>query len=73
MIDYQTYRKFHSTASPFAFSSAAKTLYDHWPESISNTKTLTDDQLMLLPPDIHGFFLKEKRWGKRTRRFSLHL
>ena len=67
MIDYQTYRKFHSTASAFAFSHTAKALYDQWPDSISNTKTLSEDNLMLLPPDIHGFFLKEKRWGKRTK------
>ena len=71
MIDYQTYRKFHGAATAFSFSRSAKALYDRWPESISNNSYLSEDNFMLLPPEIHGFFLKDKRWGElaRARRF----
>ncbi|EOO00263.1 putative aaa family atpase protein [Phaeoacremonium minimum UCRPA7] len=62
MIDYQTYRKFHGAATAFSFSRSAKALYDRWPESISNNSYLSEDNFMLLPPEIHGFFLKDKRW-----------
>ncbi|KAM7185678.1 Fidgetin-like protein 1 [Naviculisporaceae sp. PSN 640] len=62
MIDYQVYSKFHTTSPAFVFSLVERAAFDTWPEEISNDDTLSDDQLMLLPADIHGFFFKEKKW-----------
>lgn len=62
MIDYQVYSKFHSSSPAFVFSVTEKAAFDTWPEDISNDETLTDDQFLLLPAGIHGFFFKEKKW-----------
>ncbi|KAK7953074.1 P-loop containing nucleoside triphosphate hydrolase protein [Apiospora saccharicola] len=62
MLDYQVYSKFHSMSEALTFSSKAKASYDKWPESIPNTAQLSPVHRLLLPPGIHGFYLKEKKW-----------
>ncbi|KAK4154223.1 Fidgetin-like protein 1 [Chaetomidium leptoderma] len=63
MIDYQIYRKFHNSADAFVFSDRQVIAFDNRPREISSTTTqLSQDDTMLLPPGIHGFFLKEKKW-----------
>ncbi|KAK4032147.1 Fidgetin-like protein 1 [Parachaetomium inaequale] len=63
IIDYQMYRKFHSLASAFVFSSRGVVSFDNWPQQISaTTATLSPTDTMLLPAGIHGFFLKDKKW-----------
>jgi hypothetical protein len=64
MIDYKTYRIFHPSAEAFHFSQSSLAPFDRWPEKIPHNATLDDDLIILLPPFIHGFFLKDKRWGK---------
>lgn len=73
MIDYRTYRKFHSTAAAFSFSHSVQDVYDKWPAFIDNTSNPSDENLMLLPPEIHGFFLKDKRWGELTHTRTLRV
>ncbi|KAI1379319.1 hypothetical protein F4677DRAFT_464703 [Hypoxylon crocopeplum] len=62
MIDYQVYFKFHSNSDAFVFSKNSKATYDPWPDSIPITATLPQSLKMLLPPGVHGFFVKEKKW-----------
>ncbi|GAB1317958.1 hypothetical protein MFIFM68171_08168 [Madurella fahalii] len=62
MIDYQMYRKFHALADAFSFSTRPAAMFDQWPQEISVTTKLCPSNLMLLPPGIHGFFLKDKKW-----------
>jgi hypothetical protein len=65
MIDYQMYRKFHSLAAAFVFSPRGVVSFDTWPQQISaTTTTLSPIDTMLLPAGIHGFFLKDKKWGE---------
>jgi hypothetical protein len=50
----------------FGFSVNSLAPFDRWPEHISHDTILDDKLLILLPPFIHGFFLKEKKWGRHT-------
>ena len=63
MIDYQAYYKFHKDAEAFAFSDRRVAAFDTWPQQIIATADLSSVNTMLLPPGIHGFFLREKKWG----------
>jgi hypothetical protein len=38
--------------------------FDTWRTDIANTATLSPIETLLLPPGIHGFFLKDKKWGE---------
>lgn len=63
MIDYTTFRRFHPKAEAFQFSNRPVASFDLWPETIPYNATLDENLTILLPPYIHGFFLKEKKWG----------
>jgi hypothetical protein len=64
MVDYQTYHSFHTYADAFKFSQVKRAIFDNAPEEISAaTAELSAVDTILLPPGIHGFFLKEKKWG----------
>ncbi|KAI0428596.1 hypothetical protein F5Y09DRAFT_332445 [Xylaria sp. FL1042] len=62
MLDYQTYYKFHPASEAFRFSMKNRAPYDRWPNTISNSSSLNPIDMILLPPGIHGFFMKEKKW-----------
>jgi hypothetical protein len=64
MIDYKTYRRFHPKAETFQFSTHAIAPFDRWPEHIPHNAIIDNTLIILLPPFIHGFFLKDKKWGK---------
>lgn len=66
MIDYQVYYKFHSISDAFRFSEKRKAAYDEWPSQIPYDTDLSPVNLMLLPPGIHGFIMKEKKWGEQN-------
>ncbi|RDW73420.1 hypothetical protein BP6252_07327 [Coleophoma cylindrospora] len=67
MIDYCTYRKLHPFASIFDVTIFAPTppgykLIDKRPLNLSIKEDPSDESLMILPPNVHGFDLKEKKW-----------
>ncbi|OCL11062.1 P-loop containing nucleoside triphosphate hydrolase protein [Glonium stellatum] len=64
MIDYQTYRSFHPRADTFTFSTKNRVLFDKWSTSIPHNGALSKVDFLLLPPDIHGYPLKEKKWSR---------
>jgi hypothetical protein len=65
MIDYHMYRKFHQHAEAFTNFSARRVVpFDKWPQQIeATTSELSPANTLLLPAGIHGFLLKDKRWG----------
>lgn len=65
MIDYKTYQMFHHGSEAFKFWAPVFIPFDKRPQRIDITITteLSETDIMLLPPGIHGFFLKEKKWG----------
>jgi len=63
MVDYQIYSKFHGAAEAFSFSTKDRAAFDPWPETLSSNVSLSKPHLLLLPPGIHGFYLKEKKWS----------
>jgi hypothetical protein len=71
MIDYQTYRKFHQQAEAFTFSKATKHPFDRRRDWYSESSLLKDEDYLLMPPQIHGFVLKEKKWGWQKSKLEL--
>ena len=63
MIDYQTYRKFHQNAETFEFSEIPTHPFDRRRDRFSESSLLNDEDYLLMPPQIPGFVLKEKKWG----------
>ncbi|KAI1430061.1 hypothetical protein F5Y12DRAFT_709612 [Xylaria sp. FL1777] len=57
LLDHQTNYKSKASNS----SSKIRAAYDQWPEDISNRSSLHPNEMMLFPPDIHGFSMKEKK------------
>jgi len=64
MIDYQTYRKFHQGAEAFIFSNIPNHPLDRRRYRFSESSLPSDEDYLLMPPQIHGFVLKEKKWGE---------
>lgn len=64
MVDYQVYSKFHVNADAFPFSDKDIANFDKWPKTQSHTESLLDENMISLPQNIHGFYLKEKKWSK---------
>lgn len=63
MIDHRIYRKMHEYAAAFQFEKPTETYpFDRLPAYLSNEQKPSDESLLLLPPDIHGFYLNEKKW-----------
>lgn len=56
----------HPEAKNFKFSSNDILPFDVWPENIPQDAMLKEDSLILLPPYIHGYFLKDKGWGRSS-------
>lgn len=69
MIDYQTYRKFHGFSGAFSFSEGSKLLFDNRRDNIHQSEIPNEEDYILMPPQIHGFVLKEKKWVS----FLVHL
>jgi len=63
MIDYQTYRKFYQNAETFKFSEIPTHPFDRRRDRFSESSLLNDEDYLLMPPQIPGFVLKEKKWG----------
>lgn len=67
MLDYPTYRIMHREAGVFReyySKDIPRDDYDPFPEQIGNDGTLTDEEKMLCPPNIHGYLMNEKLWGE---------
>ena len=65
MIDHKIYRKMHENAQAFNFEKPATTHpLDHMPAYLSAEQEASDMFFPLMAPDIHGFYLNEKKWVK---------
>ena len=59
MIDITTYRKMHPDAK--AFSHRLRD--DLGPEKMAQDEPPGGDFLLLLPANVYGFNMQEKKWG----------
>jgi hypothetical protein len=66
MIDYSTYRKLHPGAPGFSSAGSSKDGFDKRPAVITLKDDLDGEHMMLLPANIYGFDLKEKKWCTYT-------
>jgi hypothetical protein len=66
MVDYGTYRKLHPDAALFSGGRSSREEFDKRPVEILLKEDLDDENLMLLPANVHGFDLKEKKWCTYT-------
>lgn len=65
MIDNKTYKVMHPDSNAFQKSSLElRSLLDPFPSSISHDATLGEETLILLPANVYGFYMKEKKWGE---------
>ena len=65
MIDHKIYRKMHEHAQAFIYEKPATTHpFDRMPAYLSVEQEPSETSLLLMPPDIHGFYLNEKKWIK---------
>ncbi len=71
MLDYPTYRMMHRDAEAFKHRSEKPLDYDDFPEKVGIDGEITEEQMMLCPPNIHGYLLKEKIWGMRLISLAL--
>ncbi|KAL9087728.1 MAG: hypothetical protein Q9165_006495 [Trypethelium subeluteriae] len=63
--NHQIYRKMHENAQAFRFERPADTHpFDRMPPYLDVEQKPTDVCFYLMPPDIHGFYLNEKKWIK---------
>lgn len=62
MIDYRTFKKFHPNSPDLNPSSRSPLPFDSWPGTLPHDSQLSDLEVLLLPPIIHGFILKQKSW-----------
>ena len=65
MIDHKIYRKMHEQSISFQFKRPDTTYrYDRMPASADVDQIPSDIIFLLMPPDVHGFYLTEKKWIK---------
>jgi hypothetical protein len=64
MVDYNTYRKLHPYSPLFSGTSRTVYQFDKRPATVGLNEEIADDDIILLPANIHGFDLKEKKWCK---------
>ncbi|KAL8741987.1 MAG: hypothetical protein Q9190_005468 [Brigantiaea leucoxantha] len=63
MIDHSTYRKMHESAKAFDFKKPQTTFaYDRLPAYLNTDQEPSEISFLLMPPDVHGFYLNEKKW-----------
>jgi hypothetical protein len=63
MIDHKIYHKMHEYATAFDFRRPTIThSFDRMPAYLSTGQHLSETEVLLLPPDIYGFYLNEKKW-----------
>ena len=63
MIDHSTYYKMHEFAKVFSFRRPSTTFtYDQLPAYLNADQEPSELSYLIMPPDIHGFYLSEKKW-----------
>ena len=65
MIDNQTYKVMHPDSTAFENSYIEHSYsFDRFPSTIFHDDVLDESALILLPANVYGFYLKEKKWGE---------
>lgn len=64
MVDMATYMKMHSFSKvPQPWKAAEE--FDRFPQQIGiENDEITDDEVLMLPATMHGYSLREKKWGQ---------
>jgi hypothetical protein len=67
MIDYRTYRRFHPEAPVFDQRRSAHIFpWDRRPHTLEQDSVPAEEDFYTMPPNVHGFVIQEKKWGKLT-------
>lgn len=65
MIDYRTYRRFHPEAPVFDPGRVPPhSIYDRRPAIMQQDGNPSEEDYYMMPPNIHGFVIQDKKWGK---------
>lgn len=65
MVDNKVYKKMHENANTFQFTRPFPThAFDRMPAYLNIEQQPSETSLLLMPSDIHGFYLNEKKWIK---------
>jgi hypothetical protein len=72
MIDYRTYRRFHPEAPVFEQGrSPLPSIYDRRPRILQQDSYPTEEDFCMMPPNVHGFIIQDKKWGKLVATINL--
>lgn len=73
MIDHKIFRKMHDNATTFQFNEP-RTIHRHdsLPPFVEPSQEPSDLIYLLMQPDIHGFYLTEKKWSEFISLFDEH-
>lgn len=65
MIDHKIYHKMHQHSQAFQFAKPTTTHpFDRMPAYLGVEQEPSDISFLLMPPEVHGFYLNEKKWIK---------
>ncbi|KAL8629316.1 hypothetical protein Q9189_004965 [Teloschistes chrysophthalmus] len=65
MIDHKMYLKMHEFAKAFLFDKPERThSFDRLPAYLTVEAKPSEMSFLLMPPELHGFYLNEKKWIK---------
>ena len=66
IIDHNTFGAYHPDHIKCDSLKDRLGRFDRWPERVPYTANLSKEQLILLPPGIHAFYMQNKTWGRYT-------
>ena len=73
MVDYRTYRRIHPEAPVIVFESGEGPFISHLdrrPHMLELDSVPTEDDFYMMPPNVHGFVIQEKKWGELMQNFT---
>lgn len=62
MVDYAVYKKMHEHALALHIYGPVIYSHDPWPRHLDSETTPNQEELLVMPHIVHGFYLTEKQW-----------
>jgi hypothetical protein len=71
MVDYRTYRRFHSEPPVFEQGRTLPlSIHDRRPYTLQQDSIPIEEDFYMMPPNFHGFVIQDKKWGKFVKLYT---